>query len=160
MSTTHTVTQLARCVLCIDYCEPIRAIQAVDGRQILRYPTSNQTCFSGPGIMSCCKDLANQVWHSQSYVDSLTAVGLDRHSMKFLSIPAAEYFSGAAGRDNDVSASCCGRAMRHNSLRFAWIKICDRTSDFLDSSNPRGRCFKAGSIFPSLEGLASVALLE
>lgn len=89
-------------------CSPRRLLWANPGRpsgrwvpdsQILPIQSSIMHC---PSIVSCCKDLANQVWHSQSYVDSLKAVGLDRSTMKFLSIPAAEYFSGASQRHNAV----------------------------------------------------------
>ncbi|CAK9080106.1 unnamed protein product [Durusdinium trenchii] len=57
------------------------------------FSASTTVTLSGASCRSIT-DLANQVWHLKSYCDSLKAVNKSRAKMKFLSVPAAEYFSG------------------------------------------------------------------
>jgi len=52
------------------------------------------------------KDLANQILHSQSYQSAAAHAKLDVGSMKFLSVPAAEFFSGTLKNQmHKISAS-------------------------------------------------------
>lgn len=52
------------------------------------------------------KDLANQILHSQSYQSAAADAKLDVGSMKFLSVPAAEFFSGTLkNQTHKISAS-------------------------------------------------------
>ena len=46
------------------------------------------------GMLILTEDLATQIYYSRSYAESLAQLGGDRKRMKYLSIPAAEFFSG------------------------------------------------------------------